>query len=55
MPFLFQRRLGPEDRSMSRNYVRTCLDTALASSGLTDSTGLPLRFTPHDFRRIVPA
>ncbi|MGH3233229.1 MAG: tyrosine-type recombinase/integrase [Streptosporangiaceae bacterium] len=52
MPFLFQRRHGPEHRAMSRNYVRKCLDRALAASGLTDATGQPLRFTPHDFRRL---
>ena len=37
---------------MSRNYVHKCLDRAVAASGLTDATGQPLRFTPHDFRRL---
>lgn len=52
MPFLFQRRHGPENRAMSRNYVHKCLDRTVAASGLTDATGQPLRFTPHDFRRL---
>ncbi len=52
MPFLFQRRHGPENRAMSRNYVHKCLDRTAAASRLTDATGQPLRFTPHDFRRL---
>ncbi|GAA3711359.1 hypothetical protein GCM10022224_091120 [Nonomuraea antimicrobica] len=52
MPFLFQRRYGPEHRAMSRNYVHTCLEQSLAASGLTDATGQPLSFKPHDFRRL---
>ncbi len=38
MPLLFQRRL---------------LDIALDRSGLTDASGQPLRFAPHDFRRLL--
>jgi hypothetical protein len=52
LPSLFQRRHGPEHRVIPPNYVRTCLGQALAGSGLTDASGRPLRFTPHDFRRI---
>jgi hypothetical protein len=52
MPFLFQRRCGPEDRAIPRNYVYTCLNDALAASGLTGPNSEPLRYTPHDFRRI---
>ncbi len=52
MPFLFQRRHGPEHRTISRQYVQKCLDRAVAASGMTDATGKPLRFTPHDFRRL---
>ncbi|MFI8194374.1 hypothetical protein ACIF8T_37575 [Streptomyces sp. NPDC085946] len=33
MPFLFQRRCGPEDRAIPRNYIYTCLNDALAASG----------------------
>ncbi|WP_207757404.1 tyrosine-type recombinase/integrase [Nonomuraea cypriaca] len=52
MPFLFQRRHGPEQRSISRKYVQKALDQAVEASGLTDVAGQPLRFTPHDFRRL---
>jgi Phage integrase family len=52
MPFLFQRRHGPENRAMSRNYVNKCLRRTVAASGLADATGQPLAFTPHDFRRL---
>ncbi|MFD9817354.1 tyrosine-type recombinase/integrase, partial [Streptomyces sp. NPDC059080] len=52
MPFLFQRRCGPEDRAIPRNYIYTCLNDALAASGLTGPGDEQLRYTPHDFRRI---
>jgi site-specific recombinase XerD len=52
MPFLFQRRHGPEHRAIPRNYLRKCLGQALAGSGLTDASGQPLQFTAHDLRRI---
>lgn len=52
MPFLFQRRCGPEDRATPRNYIYTCLNDALAASGLTGPGDEQLRYTPHDFRRI---
>jgi hypothetical protein len=32
--------------------VRTLLTRALARSGITDAAGQPLRYTPHDFRRM---
>jgi hypothetical protein len=51
-PWLFQRRFGGEQRRMSDSTVRNILTTALAHTGLTDREGRPLRFTPHDFRRI---
>ncbi|GAA3352901.1 hypothetical protein GCM10017744_003860 [Streptomyces antimycoticus] len=52
MPFLFQRRCGPEDRAIPRNYIYICLNDALAASGLTGPGDEQLRYTPHDFRRI---
>jgi hypothetical protein len=52
MPFLFQRRRGSEQRALSRTYIRGCLNHTLAASGLTDVSGKPLVFTPHDFRRM---
>jgi integrase len=52
MPLLFQWRSGLEDRPLSPPAIRRFLDLALASTGLTDQAGAPLRFTPHDFRRV---
>jgi len=52
MPLLFQRRRGLEDRAIGAQAIRALLDEALSSTGLTGQAGQPLRFTPHDFRRI---
>lgn len=53
MPFLFQRRLGSGRRTVMHNaFVRGALDAAAAAAGLRDTDGTPLRFTPHDFRRL---
>lgn len=52
-PWLFQRRLGAERRRICDSAVRSLLNAALAQTGLIDPTsGGPLRYTPHDFRRI---
>jgi integrase len=52
-PLLFQRRVGTEQRAIGASAVRTILTGALAHTGLTDpTTGGPLHFTPHDFRRL---
>jgi integrase len=52
-PLLFQRRTGTENHMITGNFVADRLDAALARTGLTDpATGGPLRFTPHDFRRL---
>ncbi|WP_442942078.1 site-specific integrase [Nonomuraea sp. NBC_00507] len=52
MPLLFQRRTGSEIRGIAPAAVKALLNKTLAATGLTDDSGLPLRFTPHDFRRI---
>ncbi len=52
-PLLFQRRVKDENRAISYSVVRKVLDAALTNSGLVDRDGMPLRFTPHDFRRIM--
>ena len=57
MPLLFQRRFGVEQRARSppapsANGSAGPLRTGTASGSLTDSAGQPLRFTPHDFRRM---
>lgn len=49
---LFQRRISGEDHAFTEETVRTMLDQALIATGLTDTTGDPLRYTPHDFRRL---
>ena len=53
LPLLFQRRRGCEYRAISASAIRSMLDAAIAATGLTEpATGQPLRFTPHDFRRL---
>jgi integrase len=53
LPLLFQRRRGCEHRAISASAIRSMLDDAIAATGLTEpATGQPLRFTPHDFRRL---
>jgi len=52
MPLLFQRAIGNEHRPFTPSAIRKLLIDALAASGLTDATGEPLIFSPHDFRRI---
>jgi integrase-like protein len=52
-PVLFQRRFTTENRAISDVSLRTMLNAALARTGLADpADGLPLHYTPHDFRRI---
>lgn len=50
---LFQHRVNGEDQAIKASLIATLLDEALTRTGLTDpEDGQPLRFTPHDFRRI---
>jgi integrase len=51
-PLLFQRRSRYEHRAISTAVIRDLLSAAITHSGLTDATDGPLRFTPHDFRRL---
>jgi integrase len=52
-PFLFQHDVHGENRVHTDQGIRDLLEAALAGTGLTDpSTGGPLQYTPHDFRRI---
>jgi len=53
IPLLFQRRYGGEHRPIAGPAVRELITGALAGTGLTDASGRPLRFVPHDFRRIL--
>jgi hypothetical protein len=52
MPLLFQRRHGGDHRAIGGPAIRDLISDALASTGITDASGKPLRFVPHDFRRI---
>ncbi len=52
-PLLFQRVHRAERHAISIPFVRHLLDEALARTGLIDQhDGTPLRYVPHDFRRI---
>ncbi|WP_064444956.1 site-specific integrase [Rhodococcus sp. YH3-3] len=52
-PLLFQRYVGSENQAIGPPAIRGMLTKALAATGLIDhTTGEPLRFTPHDFRRM---
>ncbi len=52
-PLLFQRVHRAERHAISVIFVRHLLDEALARTGLIDQhDGTPLRYVPHDFRRI---
>ncbi|WP_406482564.1 tyrosine-type recombinase/integrase [Streptomyces sp. NBC_01615] len=51
-PLLFQWDHGGEISRMSAEFIRSALGDILAFIGLTDSTGQPLHFAPHDFRRL---
>jgi hypothetical protein len=53
LPLLFQRRIAAESRRISPDVARDLLAGALRDTGLTDpADGGPLRYTPHDFRRL---
>ena len=52
LPHLFQRRYGWRWDVLSYNTVQKLLAQALVRTGLRDATGDPLRYTPHDLRRI---
>jgi hypothetical protein len=52
MPLLFQRSIGSENRPFTPTAIRKLLINALAATDLTDASGDPLMFSPHDFRRI---
>jgi hypothetical protein len=52
MPLLFQRRFGIGNRAIPADTIRGWIGGALEGAGIKDSSGLALRFTPHDFRRM---
>jgi site-specific recombinase XerD len=52
MPLLFQRRFGMDHRAIPTGTIRDWITQALSGNGQADAADQPLRFTPHDFRRI---
>ncbi|MRH93050.1 tyrosine-type recombinase/integrase [Nocardia sp. SYP-A9097] len=52
LPHLFQHRLSWHWKVPSANTIQHWLNETLQRAGLTDTAGQPLRFTPHDFRRL---
>jgi integrase len=52
LPHLFQRHYGTELRVMSPPVVHRLLRLAVERAALVGPDGAPLRYTPHDFRRI---
>ncbi|WP_375499356.1 tyrosine-type recombinase/integrase [uncultured Jatrophihabitans sp.] len=50
-PHLFARPVGTRQEVLSTNYVACVLGHLASVAGLTDA-GQPIRFTPHDFRRL---
>ena len=52
-PHLFQRRFLNGRRSViSSGTIRNWLSAAAAKADIRDADGEPLRFSPHDFRRV---
>jgi integrase len=52
-PLLFQRRFRGYHQAINVWTARKMLDAAITRAGLADpAAGQPLRYTPHDFRRI---
>jgi integrase len=52
MPLLFQHPVGIDIRPFSPGIIQRLLSRAFETAGLASSSGGPLKFTPHDFRRI---
>ena len=52
LPHLFQRKNGWRASVISPSLVGRMLNDALARAGITDAAGQPLKYTPHDFRRM---
>jgi Phage integrase family len=50
-PHLFARRVGTRREVLSPFFVQSILGHLAGVAGLTDA-GRPVRFTPHDFRRL---
>ena len=51
-PLLFQRRFGAECRPISAVAIREMINIGVAGAVISDADQRPLKFAPHDFRRI---
>ncbi|MDN0194586.1 hypothetical protein [Streptomyces sp. S.PNR 29] len=51
-PLLFQWDRAGEPSRMTGEFIRRALAEVLAFIGVTDTTGRPMDFAPHDFRRM---
>ncbi len=52
-PRLFQRRVNGENQAFAHSSILKMLTAAVTRAGLVDPVdGRPLRYTPHDFRRM---
>jgi integrase len=52
LPHLFQRQVGGTHQVFSPASIRNWLDRTLERADLRDVDGTPIRFVPHDFRRL---
>ncbi|MFL6124268.1 tyrosine-type recombinase/integrase [Actinophytocola sp.] len=52
LPHLFQHKIGWRHQVLSPRKVQQLLNATMERTGLVDAAGEPLRYTPHDFRRI---
>ncbi|MGW2184996.1 tyrosine-type recombinase/integrase [Streptomyces sp. NPDC001719] len=52
MPLLLQRKFGGENSPLTRQTISNMLDAALERAGIVDVTGEPIKYRPHDFRRM---
>ena len=52
MPFLLQRAIGGQHRAIRRGTITGILARAVQAVGPTGSDNQPVRYSPHDFRRL---
>jgi hypothetical protein len=52
MPLLFQWQYGGQVRTITSSAIRKAINEILLAAGIVDAAGQPLRYQPHDFRRI---
>ncbi|MEU6731534.1 hypothetical protein ABZ917_48185 [Nonomuraea wenchangensis] len=52
LPHLLQRRRGWRRETFSPHYINRMLNAVVERAGIRDAAGQPIRYTPHDFRRI---